>query len=266
MSDHDLEDAIVSEEDVKLLDLLDRLGPEAEPADRGCVEALGALPYALDELTAGAEVKSRLMAGVLDSVGARGRPVRGDRRGRWYLPLAAGLTVALLGIAALQFRQLEGQQRTIDELSSRLQRVERSGTELAEVRRLLAEKSSQMRMMTARGAEFCLLKPVGERPRYPGASATMVISPDRTRWYLAAEGLAPCETGVCYRLWFITEAEPVHAASFDARGEESRIEISSGGDGVPAGVRAISITRDSELDRPSPPETVLLADQAMTLL
>lgn len=255
------------EDDLELVDLLDRLGPESAASERADLEVLGALPYALDELEAAAGVKSRLMDRVSGSGGATGRRVRRGRRGRWQLPLAAALAIALLGVAGLQFRQLEGQRRTIDDLAARLERVERKGAELAQVRRLLAEKGSHIRMMTSRGAEFCLLKPVGKLPRYPGATATMVISADRRQWFLAAEGLAPCDRGVCYRLWFITEAEPIHAASFDARGEEQRIELSGSHEGVPAGVRAITITRDAEPERePGPPETVLLADQAMTLL
>ncbi len=260
MRDDDRKDAPVSDEDARLLDLLDRLGPETAPAERQAVETLGALPWALEELPVRAGVKRRVM----ESVAGRAAPVA--RRRRWHLPLAAGLAVALLGIAGFQFRRLESQQRTIDELSSRLERIERDGAELAEARRLLAERGGQMRMITSRGAEFCLLKPVGERPRYPDATATMVISPDRRRWYLAAEGLEPCATGVCYRLWFVTDAEPIHAASFDAAAEERRIELTGSHEGVPAGVRAIAITRDAEPEQSSPPETVLLADQAMALL
>ena len=182
------------------------------------------------------------------------------------MPIAAVLAIALLGVAALQFRQLAGQQRTIDELSSQLQRFEQNGGELAEIRRLLAEKGNHLRMLTTLGAEFCILRPVGELPRYPLATATMVIAPDRNQWYLAAEGLEPCGTAGCYQLWFITEAESIHAASFDAGGVGQRIELSGSHGGVPTSVRMISITRRSESERSEAPETVLLADRAMTLL
>lgn len=275
MSDDDLKDQIISIEDSRLLAVLDRLGPESAAADRGLVETLGALPYELEELPARTGVKERLMATVLESGGVSderapgsesGRLVTLERRTRWYVPIAATLAIALLGLAALQFRQLEGQQRTIDELSAQLQRVEQNGVELAEIRQLLGQRGDHMRMMTTSGAEFCILKPVGDLPRYPLATATMVIAPGRDEWYLAAEGLEPCGSDGCYQLWFITEAESIHAASFDARGSGHRIELTGGRQAVPTGVRGISITRDSEAEPAEPPETVLFADQAMTLL
>lgn len=273
MSDDNLENEALSNEDHRLLELVDRLGPEIGPAERAYVETLGLLPYGLDELPVRAEVKQRLMARVSESEAAAvpealssasGRLVTLERRTRWVLPIAAALAIALVGVTAFQFRQLESQQQTIDELSAQLEQVERNGSQIAEVRRLLTETGSHLRMMTTRGAEFCILKPVGESPRYPLATATMVIAPERDRWYLAAEGLEPCADDVCYQLWFITRAESIPAASFDARGGDDRIELSGGQVRVPTGVVGISITRASESSEP--PETVLFADQAMTLL
>lgn len=262
------------DKDTELLETLDRLGPESD-GERADLETLGLLPYGLDDLPARPEIKHRLMASVTGSAAAaraerwptdRRRLSTLERRSRWFLPIAASLAAALLGIAAVQFRQLERQERTIEQLSSQLERVERNGTAMAEIRRLLAEKGRHVKMMTTRGTEFCLLKPAGERPRYPGATATMVIAPDRREWFLAAEGLEPCPAEVCYQLWFITEGEPIHAASFAARNDQPRIELSGSQDGALEGVRAISITRDAAPEDADPPETVLYADQAMTLL
>ncbi len=275
MSDDNLNDSAHSEEDNRLLELMDRLGPETDPTDRAYVEALGLLPYSLEELPPRPELKQRLMASLgspeTGDAGANlpsptGRLVVLERRARWFLPLAATIAVALLGLAGLQFRQLQSQQRTIDELSSQLERVERNGVELAEIRRALDQRGDQLRMLTARGAEFCVLKPVGDQPRYPLATATMVIAPDRDRWYLAAEGLEPCTEETCYQLWFITDAESIPAASFGARATDERIELTGNRQSVPPGVRGVSITRSAGRESSEAPETVLFADQAMTLL
>ncbi len=275
MSDDRPADRPISRRDEELLAALDRLGPETEVSDRAAVETLALLPRALEELAPGPEVKRRLMAEITSSVeppaaepppiSASDRLVTLEQRSRWFLPIAAALAIALLGLTAMQFRQLQGQQRTIDELSAQLQRVEESGAELAEIRRALAEKGGHLRMLTSRGAEFCVLKPVGENPRLAQAIATMVIAPERDGWFLAAEGLEPCAADACYQLWFITEAEPIEAASFGTVEARQRIELSGSG-GVPTSIRAISITRLDEPDPGAAAETVLYADQAMTLL
>ena len=273
MSDDPREPEITRDE-AELLELLDRLGPDSQSADRATVEALGLLPYALEETAPRPEVKAGLMARLESSAVPRsvegapstaGRLVTLERRTRWFLPLAAMLAIALLGIAGLQFRRLEGQQQTIEKLTAQLERVESNGAELAEIRRVLAETDARLRMMTTRGAEFCVLKPVGDDPRFAAATATMVIGPGRDEWFLAAEGLMPCEGDDCYQLWFLTEGGSVAATAFGAGESDRRIEI-GGREDVPSGVRAISITREGSPDSQEPPVTVLLADQAMTLL
>ena len=270
MSDHPREPELTSAE-TELLELLERAGADPGAADREAVETLGLLPYALDQIAPRPEVKASLLArlepsGVSEGQATTaGRLVTLERRTRWFLPLAAVLTIALLGIAGLQFQRLEGQERTIQKLTEQLERVEGNGAELAEVRRILAEADARLRMLTTRGAEFCVLKPVGDDPRFADATATMVIGPERDEWFLAAEGLAPCRGEGCYRLWFVTDGGSVAAASFSAGASDQRIELSGSRD-VPTGVRAISITRESGADPSAAPVTVLLADQAMTLL
>ncbi len=273
MSDDNLNEKAITAEEEKLLALLD--GAEADPGeiDRETLETVGLLAYGLDDAAPSAVAKDKLMAEI--SAGTAPMPLASveslpsqrlnalERRARWSMPIAAAFAIALLGVAALQFRQLSEQRQTIEELSAQLERVEQSGVELASVRNLLAQRDGYLRMLTTKGAEFCLLKPVGAQPRLPTASATMVISPERNKWYLAAEGLAPCDDGSCYVLWFVTDAEPIRGPSFDCNG--GRIELTGEHEGLPLTIRAITITMATEADEIEP-ETVLLADQAMTLL
>ncbi len=266
MSDDESMERSPRDEETEVPALLDRLGPEVEAGDRGLIETLGLLPYALDDPPVRAEVKAGLMAEVERSrAAATGRLATVERRTRWLMPLAAALALALLGLAGLQFSRLEDQQRTIDELSAQLGRVEADGAELAEMRRALARTDARLRMMTRRGTEFCLLKPVGDDPRFARATATMVIAPERDEWFLAVEGLEPCGGEVCYQLWFLTQGGSVAAAAFDAGEGSQRIELGGKGQ-VPSGVRAISITHERASEPAEAPVTVLFADQAMTLL
>ncbi len=294
MSDHNLNEENLTEDDIRLLDLIDGLAaedgrtiaagdaPGARGAEREWLETLGLLPYELDQAVPRPEVKRDLMALVqqapqireISTAGTPAEPhsltsrrlVALERRARWYMPIAATFAFALLGVTAFQFSQIESQRRTIADLSSQLERVEPNGPELASIRSRLDQQGSHLKMLTSLGAEYCVLRPVGEPPRFPGATATMVISPERNRWYLAAEGLEPCPGEVCYELWFVTDGDPIRAAAFDAENSFSRIELSGSHEGLPLTVRAITITRAPASAADQPTETVLLADQAMTLL
>jgi hypothetical protein len=270
----DPNDQNISEEDERLLELLDRLAPESEPPDQTTLEAIGSMPFALDEVTPRPGVKDSL----LEALSGASAPLpfappevdsarleQLERRARWFMPIAAALAVALLGLAGWQLRQLGEQRETIAALSAQLESMESGGTELELARYRLREMREQMAMLTARGTEFCVLKPPGPEPSYPGATATMVVSSDRSRWFLAAEGLEPCAKGRSYQLWLITDGEPIRVAVFDGEASGGRVELSGEGD-VPTTVRAVTVTLEAEPEPAEPSEPILIADQAMTLL
>ena len=267
----------ITPEDERLLDLLDGLGPETTAADAETLEALGALPYELAEISPDSAVKRGLLRRIEDSrqpipfaqpqaEGDSARLVQLEKRARWYMPIAAALAVALIGLAGWQFRLLEGQRQTIAALSEQLESMERDGIELALARTRLNDLQSHMAMLTSRGSEFCVLKPYGEQPTHPNATATMVVSSDRNRWFLAAEGLEPCAKGRSYQVWFITETGPIRAAAFDGETSGGRVEVSGTHEGVPTTVRAITVTLEVEPEPAEPSAPILFADQAMTLL
>lgn len=264
----------ISQADEQLLDRLDNLGPDSSTTDES-LEAMASLPYALSEIAPPAELKRALMQSVEDP----GRPIalappdadssrlaQLERRSRWYMPIAAALAIALIGIAGWQFKQLEGQRQTIVALSEQLEAMERDGIELALARTRLSDMQNHLAMLTARGSEFCVLKPYGDQPSHPEATATMVISSDRNRWFLAAEGLEPCAKGRSYQVWFITETGPIRAASFDGEASGGRVELSGSHDGVPVSVRAVTVTMEAEPEPAAPSTPILFADEAMTLL
>ena len=278
----DLKDPTPSQEDERFLELLDQLGPDSTTADRESLEAVAALPYELDELAPRAEVKRALMESVSEEAASEPpesapvpfvdpdadsrRLAHLERRSRWYMPIAAALAVALIGLAGWQFRQLEDQRQTIAALSTQLESVERDGAELELARHRLNEMQSQLRLLTASGSEFCVLKPYGDEPTQPQATATMVLSSDRNRWFLAAEGLEPCAKGRTYQLWFITDGEPIRAAVFDGEASGGRLELSGTHEGVPTSVRAVTVTLETEPEPAEPSAPILFADEAMTLL
>lgn len=257
--------------------LLRRLLEEGEthPDDSGVdprvaretIETLGLLPWELEPVAPRPEIKEALMArlGAGGESSAAARLAALERRSRWMLPIAAVLALALVGLTGWQARQLAEQRRTIQELSGRLAAAAENGGPAAEARRQLAELSDHLAMVTSPGAEFCLLKPVAGATRLAEARATMVFSPDRKRWYLAARGIGPCERGKVYQLWFHTEDDAVRAATFHGRSAGERLELHGGADRR-IQIRAVSITVESDPETTSPSEAVLFADQAMRLL
>jgi hypothetical protein len=284
----DPEDQNITPEDQRILDQLDSLGPESATQgspEAEAMEAVVSLVHGLAEIEPRAEVKGGLMQRVADSAAPAapavahgevlpfatpevdsGRLAQLERQARWYLPIAAALAIALIGLTGWHFKQLEEQRATIAALSVQVESMERDGIELALARNRLNEMQSQMRLLTTSGAEFCVLRPHGKTPTHPQATATMVISSDRNRWFLAAEGLEPCAKGRSYQLWFITESTPVRVASFDGTAEGGRVELSGSHDALPDDVRAVAVTLEVEADPAAPSQPILLADEAMTLL
>lgn len=261
--------------DEAILEIVDRLArsegsagetPLDDSAGETCswLETLSLLPYGLEEEPVRSEVKKRLMS----QVGATAEvtqvpreyevPTSGSRTR--YLQIAAMLAIAI-GFLVFQRAQVAETRRLTAEMR---QMVESSGAErreLVELRRRLADNREQLAMVTARGAEFCVLKPVDGATT--AATATMVISNDRKSWYMAAEGLSPCGGEACYDLWFHTEGGPIHGASFEPGEALERIELTGESEILSTPLSGISITRAGQSEDG---ERVLFADQATMIL
>ncbi len=291
MSDRDRVDQGDSAEDRLILDLMDELAlaSGAEIAERPdaavCstyIEALGLLPYGLDQLDAPERVRRQLLASVgpggEDEISAfRGRseapprPAHGRRL--WQLPLAASLLMALFGYAAWQHRELSQQRDTIDSLAVSLEELDGGNAELASMREQLAASRERVMMATSRGAEICLLKPAGDRPLQPDAGGTLVVAAAKDRWYVRFHDLAPCTRGCAYQMWFITENGKVPGVKFELDSSRSDFQFTS--TEMPRGMKAVSLTMENtgametsegSHASESPTGQVLFADQAMVLL
>ncbi len=276
-------------EERAILELMERLGPDLAEAPgpgeeaagtpdevrRSYLETLGALGAAGPRVTPPAQIKERLMAQVRGESGtlkppatvlAVARIAALERRSRWMVRIAAALAIALLGLAAWQFRRLENQRHTIANLEAQLDSLRVEQVELASARGLLTDLRQRLTMVTTTGAEFCLLKPYGAQPSHPGARGTLVVSSDRSGWYLRVAGLEPCAGGRIYHLWFVTDGGTLRAATFDGMPSGAEMELSEG-DAVPVELRAVKVTLESGPDSPGPTgEPILYADEAMQLL
>jgi hypothetical protein len=119
-------------------------------------------------------------------------------------------------------------------------------------------------MMTASTAEFCALRPTVSCPNQQ-ARGTIVMQRGRSDWFLRVEGLGPCEKGRQYKLWFITDSEPILGASFAVQGPHDLVEIRA--TGAPEGVKAVMITLEQPEVEAAPEAPVLLfGDQTMRIL
>lgn len=269
----------ITAEDERLLAIVDRVAagdpagegsaddPALEAERRELVEILGLLPHALEPRALPPELEGRILAAIEGAAPTLRAPVERPARSapRWALPLAAALAGVLLGVTAWQQQALEGQRRTIAELRSGLAEANARGERVAALEARIRDQRSKLAMMTRPGAEFCLLKPVGNEPMYPTASATMVVSPDRASWYLRADGLGPCPLGRTYKIWFMVDGRTVAGPTFRVKQLGDEIEIAS--EELPPGLEGIKITLEFEPETPVPtgPE-ILFTDQAMRLL
>lgn len=246
-------------------------GP-SKAARREYAEILGLLPHALELLEPRRGARAELLAAVRGGSGSAGgerrarapRPAAPSRRG-WLLPLAAGLILALGGLAAWQVQRLEGQRRQIAELASRLGAAEREAQELTEQRRRLAELDDRLAMVTSPGVEFCSLRPVGREPAQPASRGALFVAADHQHWFLHIDGLAPSPQGRAYQLWFIVgDGSAVSAGTFDAA-PGGRVEL--GAETMPSGTRAVSVTLEPAGGSPLPSgPPILYGDQVMRLL
>jgi hypothetical protein len=279
-------------EDAQILDLLDDMarGMAEDPQDllagsseraipvrRAYGESLALLPYELDTVSPSAELKARILEeaeGERQQGGRRQTFERPSQREeeprlvssspRWLLPLAATLAFVLVGVTGWQIRRVEKQAQTIAELSLELKQARMVAAELATAREVVAETRARLEMMTAATAEYCALKPTRSCPNQQ-ARGTLVMQGDKNDWYLRVEGLGPCEKGRQYKLWFVTESEPVLGASFAVQGSHDLVEIRA--TGAPAGVKAVMITLEQPEVETAPESPVLLyGDQRMRIL
>jgi anti-sigma-K factor RskA len=256
-------------------DLDDGRGESIETLIRLYTETLGLLPYELEPLAPPPALKERLLerlggrptveATLADEEAAVVPIATAGRFTRWALPLAAGLALVLLGISGWQFRHIEEQEGTIEQLSGLLSEANQATAELAQYRDELLEAKAKLAVVTASGVEVCSLYPVEDRLAGSSPKATLFVAPDHQHWYLRIEGLEPCPADHAYQLWFHTgEGEPVSAGTFDVEPGQ-RQELSSAT--MPAGTIAVSVTLEPAggSSTPSGP-SLLYGDEVMRIL
>ena len=247
-------------DDERLLRLLeDPLAADgSDPEERALLETLGLLPAALDV----DEVRPAIKARILERLDDTPRSSESSRDAEWrrYWQIAAMLVIAV-GFLVLQGVQSAEVRRSTDEMRALVDGWSSERAELERLRRELETRDRQLAMLTQRGTEFCVLRPVQGQP-VEAATATMVISNDRTRWFMAVEGLEACASGSCYQLLFLTESGSISGATFDNREGAPRFELSGEHEGLPSTLRGVAITRA----RGGEQERILFADQAMTIL
>lgn len=249
---------------------------------REYVEVVGLLPFELDPQEPGREVKGRLMAAIRedldqkepDSV-VRFQPSRETVSGteaagngsRGLQLLAAAMVLLAIALAATtgwMFATVRAQGQRIAALHDDLRNSRLADQQLVQVRQDLAHLQDQFRVVTEPGVEVCPLRPRGSASPQPDARGLFYISPDRSQWVLTAQGLAPCEPGTHYRIWFQTDGGPVSGGGFHAQ-EGARIEI--GADQLPEGLRAVMVTIEADDGEAEPVgPTVLYGDDAGAMI
>ncbi len=239
---------------------------------REFVETLGLVGRSAPPAVPPPAIKQRLMAEARGAsappaaaaVVPLARPAATASAGRWALPLAASLALALAGFSGWQFGQLSRQRATIGELSARLEEIEARTTQVQQVRGEMDELRSRLALVTQRGVEVCTLRPQPEAPA-ADSRGVLFVSADHSSWYLTIDGLVPCKQGRSYQLWFVPEdGEPVSAGTFDVVAGV-RVELSS--DEMPAGTRAVTVTLEPAGGSESPTgPAVLHGDEVMAVL
>ena len=268
-------------------DLLDRLNqgvlPDPDTAEesgeillRSYLEIVGLLPYELDPVEPSPATRERLMAclaGDADWGNAKEReaavaPPSMTATGgwtSWALPLAAGLVLALLGVAGWQRVHMERQQEEIAQLSGHLREVNLQTGELARYQQELVEAQAKLSVLAASGVEVCSLHPMEGRLAEAPPTATLFVAPDHQHWYLRIDGLEPSPENRAYQLWFITaDGAKVSAGTFDPR-PGVRTELTS--TTMPGGTVAVSVTVEplgGSAEPSGPP--LLYGDEVMRIL
>ena len=282
------EDERETREDEQILHLLDVMAGGSREDPRGViagsdagrefvgrqrvwVEALALLPYELEAVSPSSELKARILEGATGQ--SQPAPARRSEKeyarstagsSRWLLPLAATLAFVLVGVTGWQVWRVDRQAETIERLSLELAQARLESAELALAREQVTEAHARLEMMTASTAEYCALRPTRSCPNQ-AARGTLVMRSDKSDWFLRVEGLGPCEEGRQYKLWFVTDSQPVLGASFAVEGPHDLVEIRA--TGAPAGVTAVMITlEEPEVEAAPEAEVLLYGDQRMRIL
>ena len=253
----------------------------AEAGEREVLEIVGLLGAAVEPVAPPPAIRERLLAEVQGAAATAAAtapaapvvampapsaapPATAPTR-RWALPLAACLALALAGVSGYQAAQLAGQRATIEELARRLEEVEGRAPTVAAMRGELAQMRQRMSMITGRGVEICALRPMAVEAGLANSRGVLYVAPDHQHWYLTIEGLAPCQQGRSYQLWFVpADGRPVSAGIFDV-GDGVRVELSS--DTMPASTRAVTVTLEPAGGSPEPTgPAVLHGDEVRAIL
>jgi hypothetical protein len=259
-------------------------GEAGETLARLYTETLGLIPCALDPVAPSPAVRERVMAiatgddtqevdrpapaappplaaaAALPAVAPRpARPpvaappaARRPAR-RWPLALAAGLVLALLGLSAGLYRELERQSGLRAADRARIGRLEReleteraraadgaaARAELERVRSHMGDLEQQFSLVTSPTVEMSPLRPTGQVAFARDARGRIYIAADHQHWYLSVHDLVPSGTGRAYQLWFLGDQGPVSGGTFTAAPGEP-VHLSSAH--MPAGTKAIVIT------------------------
>jgi hypothetical protein len=279
-------------------DLAGRLpgGEAGETLARLYTETLGLIPFALDPVAPSPALRARVMAIVTGDdtqevdrstpaapaaapipapraarpapqsplpAAALPPPAAPRRPRRWPLALAAGLVLALLGLSAWLYRNLEqkgaqlaASETKADRLQSELDAERARAGEAAAVRAELDRLRSQMgdlaqqfSLVTSPTVEMSPLRPTGQVPFARQARGRIYIAGDHQHWYLSVHDLAPSGAGREYQLWFLGDQGPVSGGTFTANpGEPAHLSSAH----MPPGTKAIVITLEPAAGAPAP--------------
>lgn len=211
----------------------------SDEARRPLVETLGLLPYGLDEVVPGPEVKARLMAELrrADPAVAPSSAPRARRSSPGGLPLAALLLLAVGTFVLLQSSELHCQRAAIVRFQVELDAV---GERLDTLQGERDEARAQLANLSRTGTEVCALKP-RHAAAPQDAHGTLYMVPGQG-WVLSLEGLTDV-AGRTYQLWFLGEGA-AHSGGTFVTGD--RPYARSDDRMPPPGTRAIAITLEPE--------------------
>ena len=234
---------------------------ERAEIERLDAEVFGLLPYALDPVEPGPEVKQALMRR-LETPPVAAFPDRGPRPvpPRWLMPLAAGLTALAIGLAATMLGTVREQRAQIAQLESRIEQLAGDSIARAELEEGLAAAQENLQLVSSRGVEICALRPTTAAASGKGPHGLLFLAADHQHWYVKVTGLET-EADRYYRLWFETEDGLVPAGNLTAQGLEL------GAATMPEGTRAVHVSVETA-PNPSTPsdEIVLYGDDMVQVL
>ena len=186
---------------------------------------------------------------------ARARP----RATRWLLPLAAGLALTVLGLAASMVSTVRDQREQLASLRAEVQRLSLAPT--AALESDLEAVRDNLGLVSSRGVEICALRPTkAAGSGSDGPYGLLFLAADHQHWYVRVGGLEPAPDRF-YRVWFETEDGLVPAGNLLG----AELELSS--PTMPEGTRAVHVSLESE-PAPAVPsdEIVLFGDDMIRLL